>query len=297
MNNKIKGNIKIRTELEKIVQNNNILHSYLFLGKDGIGKSKIAEEFAKKILCLTKEENCNCKSCICFETHNHPDMKIVNQESETIKINTVREMIQDIYEKPIQSDKKIYIINDCDKMTKEGQNSLLKTLEEPPEYIVIILIASNSDMILNTIKSRCTKITFEELKNDEIQEILKEKEISTDVPNNVYELFNGSIGKALKILEKNEDYKQLDEFVNSIEKMDKLEFLTQSKSIFIKEEINEILEYIIVLLFHLGHKNNDIRYLNCTYIIQETINHLKSNSNFDMSIDDMLFKVWEEVNR
>lgn len=190
MNTKIKGNENKRKELEKIVQNNNILHSYLFLGQEGIGKKEIAKEFSKKILCQTKKENCDCKSCICFESENHPDIQIINSEGETIKINTVREMIKTIYEKPILSNKKIYIINDCDKMTKEGQNSLLKTLEEPPEYIVIILITANPDMILNTIKSRCTKIVFDKLKKQEIQELLIIKGIeSTNIPENMYELF------------------------------------------------------------------------------------------------------------
>ena len=247
-------------------------------------------------LCFTKEENCRCKSCICFESQNHPDIQLLNQDGETIKISTVREMIQTVYEKPILSNKKIYIINDCDKMTKEAQNSLLKTLEEPPEYIVMILIASNSDMILNTIKSRCTKIVFEKLKNQEIREILEEKELETNISENMYTLFDGSANKAIKILEKKENYEQLDEFVNSLRKTSKLGFITKSKDIFIKEEINEILEYCIVLLFNLGKKTNNISYLNCTNIIQETINRIKSNSNFDMSIDNMLFKLWEEVN-
>lgn len=198
MDSKIKGNIKNREQLEKVVENNNILHSYLFLGKEGIGKKKIAKEFAKKILCLTKEKNCNCKSCICFETQNHPDIQVINEESETIKISTIREMIQTVYEKPILSEKKIYIINDSDKMTKEAQNSLLKTLEEPPEYIIIILIASNSDMILNTIKSRCTKIVFEKLKNEEIKEILQEKNIDINISENMYELFGRKSRKSTK---------------------------------------------------------------------------------------------------
>lgn len=297
MNTKIKGNENNRKELKKIVQNNNILHSYLFLGKEGIGKKEIAKEFAKEILCLTKKEDCDCKSCICFETNNHPDIQIINEESETIKINTIRDMIQTVYEKPILSNKKIYIINDSDKMTKEAQNSLLKTLEEPPEYIVMILIASNSDMILNTIKSRCTKIVFDKLTNEEIQEILTTKDIeNTNISQNMYELFDGSINKALKILEKKDKYIQLNDFINEINKTSKLDFITQNKEIFEKEEINELLEYCIVLLFNLGKKENDIRYFNCIKIISETTNRIKSNSNFDMSIDNMLFKLWEEVN-
>ncbi len=296
MNNKIKGNLKIRQELKNIVLNKNTLHSYLFLGEDGIGKKEIAFEFAKNILCLTKNEECNCKSCICFETNNHPDFQIINEEGENIKINTIREMIQTVYEKPILSEKKVYIINDSDKMTKEAQNSLLKTLEEPPEYIVIILIASNTDLILNTIKSRCTKIVFEKLSNEEIFQITKEKNISTEISTDMYELFDGSAGKALRILEKKDTYNQLEEFINSIENIDKLVFFTESKKIFDKEYINEMLEYINVLLFNYGQKNRNIHYLNCMNIVQQTINRLKSNCNFDMSIDNMLFKLWEEVN-
>lgn len=198
MNTKIKGNIKIRKELNQITEKNNILHSYLFLGKDGIGKKEIALEFAKKILCQTKQDECNCKSCICFKTNNHPDIQVINPEGETIKINTIREMVQNIYEKPILSDKKIYIINDSDKMTKEAQNSLLKTLEEPPEYIVIILIVSNIDLILNTIKSRCTKIVFEKLTNQEIIEVLQEKNIEyTEITKNMYDFFGRKCWKSI----------------------------------------------------------------------------------------------------
>lgn len=297
MNTIIKGNETTRNELKKIVQNNNVSHSYLFLGREGIGKKEIAKEFAREILCLTKEDNCNCKSCICFDSQNHPDIKIINEESETIKINTVREMIQTVYEKPILSNKKIYIINDCDKMTKEAQNSLLKTLEEPPEYIVIILIASNQDMLLNTIKSRCTKIVFDKLKENEIREILNTTDYkNTKISENMYEFFDGSMGKALQILEKKEQYESLEDFINKIKNSSKLDFITANKETFTKEEINGLLEYCIVLLFNLGKKEKDIKYLNSVKIIQETKTRLNSNSNFDMSIDNMLFKLWEEVN-
>ncbi len=297
MNIKIKGNETTRNELKKIVQNNNVLHSYLFLGKEGIGKKEIAKEIAKEILCLTKDEECNCKSCIRFDSQNHPDIKIINEESETIKINTVREMIQTVYEKPILSDKKIYIINDCDKMTKEAQNSLLKTLEEPPEYIVIILIASNSDMILNTIKSRCTKIVFDKLKEKEIKEILNNTEFNNiKISGNMYDFFDGSIGKALQILERKEQYENIEEFISKIKNSSKLDFITMNKETFTKEEINGLLEYCIVLLFNLGKKEKDIKYLNSAKIIHETKIRINSNSNFDMSIDNMLFKLWEEVN-
>ena len=182
-------------------------------------------------------------------------------------------------------------------MTKEAQNSLLKTLEEPPEYIVIILIASNSDMILNTIKSRCTKIVFDKLKEKEIKEILNNTEFNNiKISENMYDFFDGSIGKALQILERKEQYENIEEFISKIKNSSNLDLITMNKETFTKEEINGLLEYCIVLLFNLGKKEKDIKYLNSAKIIHETKIRINSNSNFDMSIDNMLFKLWEEVN-
>ena len=297
MDTKVYGNLKNRKSFENIVKTQNVLHSYLFLGQEGIGKKLIAKEFAKGILCETKKENCKCKSCMCFESNNHPDFKIINEEGENIVINTVREMIQTVYEKPILSKKKVYIINDADKMNKESQNCLLKTLEEPPEYGCFILIATNQDMILNTIKSRCTKIIFDKLTTNELTQILKERGIHTDdIPEKMFNLFDGSIGRAINILEKKEIYEGLDNFIDSINNQNKIDFLTKNKNVFDKENINEILEYCIVSLFYIGKSQNDVRYINCVKYIQEVINHLKQNCNYDMSIDKMLFDIWEEVN-
>ena len=293
---KIIGNEKIKTELKRAVQNNDILHSYMFIGQEGIGKKKIAKEFARTILCETKKNNCNCKSCTSFKNGNNPDFYLISEEGNSIKIDQIRDLIEKAYEKPIASEKKVYIIDNSDKMTVEAQNSLLKTLEEPPDYMVLILITSNIDNILNTVKSRCVKLSFESLSNDEIKEVLNERGLNTNLNENMYELFNGSIARALKILEKQEDFTQLEKFVNNISKEDKLEYITSYKSLFTKENINEYLEYALVLFFNKGKKTNSIRYLNCVNIIQETINRLKSNANFDMSVDNMLFKLWEEVN-
>ena len=297
MNINIKGNLKNRKELEQIVQTDNVLHSYLFLGQEGIGKRLIAKEMAKNILCLTHKPDCTCKSCICFETNNHPDFTIINEEGENITIGQSRELIQTVYEKPILSSKKVYIINDADKMNKEAQNCLLKTLEEPPEYGCFILIAANQDMILNTIKSRCTKIVFDKLTTNELSQILEDRKIETsNISEKMFNLFDGSIGKALNILEKKEIYEKVDSIVDLINKQDKIDFLTKNKEAFVKENIYEILEYCIVSLFYIGRTKNDVKYINCVKYIQETINHLKRNSNFDMSIDNMLFDIWEEVN-
>ena len=165
----ILGNEEVKKYLRKNLEQNNILHSYLFLGTEGIGKLLLAKEFAKYILCLNKEtSNCVCKSCICYDGNNHPDFSIINEEGQTIKIEVIRPVVEKIIERPIVSSKKVYIINDADKMTDEAQNCLLKTLEEPPEFITIILISSNENLLLNTIKSRCMKIKFNNIPNKDL---------------------------------------------------------------------------------------------------------------------------------
>ena len=95
-------------------------------------------------------------------------MLIDAEDGKSIIIEQIRYMQEKIAEKPIASNKKVYIINNSDTMTKEAQNCLLKTLEEPPEYAVIILVLANENNMLNTIKSRCTKIMFNPLSKEEI---------------------------------------------------------------------------------------------------------------------------------
>ena len=170
------GNEKNKELLNQIISMNNIAHSYMFIGKESIGKMLFAKEFAKAILCINDSKPCGkCKSCIEFESSNNPDFEIIEPVGNSIKIEQIRELIKKVYEKPIVSNKKVYIINDSNLMTKEAQNSLLKTLEEPPEYVSIILIASNENLFLPTIKSRCTKIMFKKLTDNELKTILKRK--------------------------------------------------------------------------------------------------------------------------
>ena len=105
------GNLKIKTALEKSVNQNKVSHSYLFVGMQGIGKKMIATEFAKMLLCLDNKKYCNnCKSCIEFATENNPDFLLISPEGNSIKIEQIRDIQKKIQEKPIISNKKVYII-------------------------------------------------------------------------------------------------------------------------------------------------------------------------------------------
>ena len=168
------GNKKNKEILKKAIEINKTSHSYIFCGTEGIGKKLIAKELAKKILCLEeKAKDCNCKSCIEFDSDNNPDFQLIESVDGKIKIEQIRQMQRKVAEKPIISNNKVYIIDNADTMTTEAQNCLLKTLEEPPEYITIILICTNEGNLLSTIKSRCTRMQFEPIKDEEIKEYVK----------------------------------------------------------------------------------------------------------------------------
>ena len=292
------GNDKIKDILKESVKKGNILHSYLFVGNEGIGKFHFAKEFAKMILCFYKNGCNQCKSCKEFDTENHPDFLVVEPEGNTIKVEQIRQMISKIIEKPIISDKKVYIVNDSDKMTEEAQNTLLKTLEEPPENIIIILIAEKEEKILSTIKSRCTKITFQPIEQDKLKEILKKQYQYENISEHLLTFFNGSIKKALNVKEKKEGYEQIEKMVLGIKQMNKIEMLNQKNNID-KEEIINILEYMNLLFWEqsiqVDTKERESA-VKSILIIEETKKRIQSNCNFDMTVDNMLMQLWEEWN-
>jgi DNA polymerase-3 subunit delta' len=292
----ILGNEKAKQILEKSAKTNKTSHSYLFVGTYGIGKKQIAKEFAKMLLCIDENEKyCNkCKSCIEFSSNNNPDFFLIEPESGSLKIDQIREMQKRVAEKPIISNKKIFIIDDADLMTSEAQNCLLKTLEEPPEYATIILIGTNESDFLTTIKSRCTIMHFEPIENDLIKQYMQEKE-GIVVEENMLSTFCGSIGKAIEITSKAELYQSINNVIKKLENTDIIEVMNLGEKIYkTKEEIFNILEYINVILLEQSRKN--YKYANCINIVEETRKRIKANANYNMCIDYMLINIWEEVN-
>ncbi|MCI8621316.1 MAG: hypothetical protein HFJ50_06295 [Clostridia bacterium] len=259
-------NKQIEELLSNAIENKRIINGYIFSGiSKKTGNYKYAKEFAKMILCLNKEGTAcnNCKACLMFDEGNHSDYYEINKETnETIKVDEIREMQMKILEKPITSEKKVYIINHAENMTKEAQNCLLKTLEEPPEFVTIILVSNNDNNILITIKSRCAKIQFTEESFEEFTEDEKERY------NALEEIF-GNVDK-----------------YSSVDLLNKIEILYKDK-----DNILENLEFINMILFE--KSKSDVRYLGYIDYIEETKRKLKANSNFDMCIDNMILKIWE----
>lgn len=256
-------NAQIEELLKNTIKSKKIVNGYIFSGNGSTRNYAYAKKFAKMILCLNVEECNTCKSCIMFDDDNHSDYFEINKENtESIKIDEIRDMQDRIIEKPITSSKKVYVINNAEKMTIEAQNCLLKTLEEPPEFITIILVSNNENTILATIKSRCTKVAFTEEDKKEITEENRER----------FETLEKVFGNVEKYL--------------SIDVLNKLDVLYKDK-----DNIFENLEYINMILIKKAKTNT--KYLDYIDYVEETKNKLKSNSNYDMCIDNLILKIWE----
>ena len=307
MFNNIVGNEKVKEYLKSAIETKNISHSYMFIGKPSIGKKLFAREFAKKIMCLNLENSlesskecnyepsvkietnsnkeCDCESCIKFEANSNPDYIEIAPDGKTLKIDQIRKMQEKIAEKPIISNRKVYVINDADLMNEESQNCLLKTLEEPPEYADIILIVSNESKILSTIKSRCILVKFNTLSNEEI------KKIMPNLSEEFVKILDGSLENSENIEEKQNQYQQLKEIVNLLGQKCKLvELFNKSELLYTnKDDIMNMLEYLNIIFF-------EKKWISLVEIVEKTKQKIISNNNYDMCIDYLLMHVWEEVN-
>lgn len=288
------GNEEVKDTLNKIIEQEKLSHSYMFIGPEGIGKTLFAKEFAKMILCENSyNKPCNtCKSCIEMQNNNNPDLIEIEPTQGTIKIEQVRQLQSKVLEKPIISNKKVYIIKDADCMTKESQNCLLKTLEEPPSYITIIMTGSNESMFLNTIKSRCIKVNFKKIEDNILKQYL-ENQYNMKIDENIIKACEGSIEKAIRVNKKKEQYEQISNLFSNIENYRLLDVLNRVDFIYKdKEDIYDILDYINIVLSSKLLEN--LKYIKYIEIVEQTKKNLRANSNYDMSIDNMIFKIWEE---
>lgn len=292
----IVGNEKNKKILEDIIIKNKVANAYMFIGQESIGKFLFAKEFAKAILCLNENKPCNkCKSCLELDNSNNPDLTIIEPDGNNVKIEQIRELNRKVVEKPIVSNKKVYIINDGQNITKEAQNALLKTLEEPPEYVTIILITTSESAFLPTIKSRCTKINFNKLAKEEMLKILKSKYNYQNIADMVYKTSNGSINKSIQIIERQSEFENINKVFSDLENISIIDLINSKEEVFKeKEEINNTLDYIITIFFDKIKSNN--KYIGCINIAEKTKERLRKNSNYDMTIDNFMLNIWEEIN-
>lgn len=322
----IYGHDKIKEHLCNAINMNKISHAYIFNGSLGSGKKSIATLFAKTLQCEAGgEEPCNeCRSCLQSDGSNQPDIVWIRHEKPaSIGVDDIRDqLIGDIQIKPYSSKYKIYIIDEAEKLTPQAQNALLKTIEEPPSYGIVILLTTNADIFLQTILSRCVKLDFKPVTDDLVRKYLKDNYDVTDYEVRFAVAFaQGNIGRAITIVTSKE-FAQLKEEVLHLVKYAKDmsigEMMSEIKSIGnYKLTIDDYLDlmamwYRDVLVFKSTNDTNPIIFkdeislikeqaVSCSYEgLEDILNsidkvkiRLKANVNFDLVIELLIMAIKE----
>ena len=200
----ILGNEMVKDHFKRAIENHKISHAYILTGEAGMGRKSIANAFAMTLLCEKggSEPCMTCHSCKQVMSGNHPDLIYVKHEKPgSIGVDDVREQINDtIMIRPYSSYYKIYIVDEAEKMTVQAQNALLKTIEEPPAYAVIILITTNQEAFLPTILSRCVQMKLKPLKDFTIKNYLTQNLHIAEKDADICAAFaRGNLGKAIHL--------------------------------------------------------------------------------------------------
>ena len=232
----IVGHEQIIEHLKTAIEMGKVSHAYILNGPDLSGKMMIAEAFARALLCEKQDpDGCGeCRSCRQSDDRNNPDIIYVKHDKpNTISVDDIRTQLNnDIVIKPYSNQYKIYIVDEAEKMNQQAQNALLKTIEEPPAYAVIMLLTTNADSFLQTIRSRCITLNLKSVKNDVIKSYLMTEKKIPDYQADVCAAFaQGVVGKAIK-LASSDDFNELKESALSlIKRLDDIDLYEMGEAI------------------------------------------------------------------
>ncbi len=333
--NDIKGNEQIIKNLQSMIFNKKISHAYIIDAPKGSGKKLIANAFAKAIQC----ENLNfanseqkifacghCVSCKTFESGNHTDVIYVNPvKGKTIGVDDIREQIgKNIELKPYKYKYKIFIIDNAESMTVQAQNAILKTIEEPPEYGIFILLSQNCNNFLPTVLSRCVIFKLKPLKFEIVFDYIKSNLDISDDEAYIYASYaQGNVGKAVEMAS-SEKFIELRNFVlnfiSDFSRKDVIDvFLEASAFEEYREDINSILDILylcyrdMVVFKCFGENENFIIQKDKTVMLKnvskqlsaeqlffgtkaifEAKTQINKNGNFQMTVGNLFLKLKEK---
>ncbi len=253
--NGIIGNELIKDQLKSAIKTGSIRHSYMLTGDKGMGKKTMAEAFLLELYCQEKDESrrpcLSCPECKRILSGNHPDVKYITHEKPgLISVDEVREQLIDTVDiKPYEGDYKVYVMPEADKMTVQAQNAILKTLEEPPEYVIILLLVNDDRKLLDTVKSRVIKENLRPLTDNVIKSHLKDKlHISSDMIDICVAFSKGNLGKAIELCESDsfaEWYQRLMKILKNLRDMDSTELRIQISKLMAEcPDLNEALDML-----------------------------------------------------
>lgn len=219
------GNQRLKDNLRTSVSRGRISHFYLISGPTGSGKHTLAKLLSAAILCRGEEKPClGCAVCRKVLSGNHPDViTVTDPDHKAVPVKMVRQIRDDMFIRPNEADRKIYIFPQ--ELGDEGQNALLKILEEPPSYGVYILLSDNPEKLLQTVRSRSTELPLHALSENLLRRQLQEKFPNAD-PDTLAAAIarsGGYLGQALSLMEEGAALsQQTQQFIESFSKRDAL---------------------------------------------------------------------------
>ena len=304
-------NIDILNKLEIDLKEESLSHAYLFYGPKGIGKFSHAKNFARAIL----EENAEqVKYFSGVDNYSDPDLDIIKSD-KTIKKSEIEEIIEKSFSKPFHKRQKVVIIDDFDKVTVEGQNTLLKTLEEPEDYLILILISSNFKKVLPTIVSRCRILKFREIDVERIERLLISHSMSEKNAKLFSKLSHGNVSLALKYAQDPSMIQLREDLIEILDSAIRKGGYIFGKKDFLKDnkdQIYDILNFFLIwyrdlLLMKVGNKDliinlDKIDLLRIQNVSLEdsmkgydsvirAIERLDKNVNFDLNMEKLLMEL------
>lgn len=317
----IVGHEQIKEHMQAAIRDKKPFHAYLFQGEEGVGKEALARTFAAGLQCQSESADKPCKECVScrqMESGNQPDVIWVTREKASLGVDEIREQLCNTMDiKPFSSPYKIYLVPEAEKMTEAAQNALLKTIEEPPEYGIVILMTSNISALLPTIQSRCLTMEFRPLSTAVVESYVKEHCQVPDYQARASAAFaQGNLGKAMRYA-KSEDFIERKDHIISllrhVEQMDLSEMLAVIKDLGTrKDEVRDYIDLMVlwyrdVLLFKATKDINQLLLQDeASYISREASHRsyekieeilqafekakvrLRANVNFDITMELML---------
>ena len=317
----IVGHEQIKEHMQAAIRDKKPFHAYLFQGEEGVGKEALARTFAAGLQCQSESADKPCKECVScrqMESGNQPDVIWVTREKASLGVDEIREQLCNTMDiKPFSSPYKIYLVPEAEKMTEAAQNALLKTIEEPPEYGIVILMTSNISALLPTIQSRCLTMEFRPLSTAVVESYVKEHCQVPDYKARASAAFaQGNLGKAMRYA-KSEDFIERKDHIISllrhVEQMDLSEMLAVIKDLGTrKDEVRDYIDLMVlwyrdVLLFKATKDINQFLFQDEASYISSEASHrsyekieeilqafekakvrLRANVNFDITMELML---------
>lgn len=314
------GQSALITQLKRLISLNLIGHAYVFSGTAGIGKKTVAIAFIKDLLCKNPDyENCNCISCRTLNEGTNPDFYEVISDKKSIGVDSIRELQADAAHRPIYGERKVYLIADAELMTVQAQNCLLKTLEEPPEYVVIILLTTSFEALLPTIQSRSVNLRMAPYNDEEMKRIIYSLySVPEEELQFILKFSNGIPLNAIRMIEEGKIKDLRSSVFQLLEKPDNFTHYESLRKTLLenREELSTVFDVLLsiyrdCLMFNYGMENklinsdkkDIIRDIAASYAnhklfekikrLEEMRQNFKYNINFQLGVDALLVEIQE----